>query len=39
VVTDDPVQNGGGGITRFIGGRWLRHAPWRGALRATPRDP
>ena len=38
VVPDDPVQDGGG-IARFIGGRWLRHAPWRGALRATPRDP
>jgi hypothetical protein len=38
-VTYDPVQDGGGGIARFISNRWLRHAPWRGALRATPPDP
>jgi hypothetical protein len=38
MVADDPVQDGGGGIAALIGGRGLRHAPWRGALRATPRD-
>lgn len=36
MLPDDPVENRRLGIARRIG-RWLRHAPWRGAPRATAR--
>jgi hypothetical protein len=39
MVPDDPEEDRGRRIARLVGGRWLRHAPWRGALHATPRDP
>jgi hypothetical protein len=39
MLPDDPVEGSRSGIARPIGGRWLRHAPWRGAPRATARDP
>ena len=38
IVSDDPVQDGGRGIARLIGGRWLRHVSPRGARHATARN-
>ena len=35
IVPNDPIQDGGCGIARRIRGRWLRHAPSRGARRAA----
>jgi hypothetical protein len=37
-VADDPVQDGGGGIARFVRGRQLRHAASGGVAHATRRD-
>jgi hypothetical protein len=39
MLPDEPVEDSRSGIAGLIGGRWLRHAPWRGAPRATVRDP
>ena len=38
MVSDDPVQDGGRGIARRVGGRWRRHAANEGVARATLRD-
>ena len=37
MLPDDPVEDRRSGIARLIGGRWLRHALWRGAPRTTAR--
>jgi hypothetical protein len=39
MVPDDPVQDGGCGIVGLVAGRWLCHAPCRGAPRASSRNP